>query len=80
MLFAASAVVWLFTYRWASTAVAGRTPGMAIVGLRIVARSGVPVAGRRAFLRVLALPLSFALLGLGLGASSSTASAGRCTT
>lgn len=66
VLFAASAVVWLFTYWWASTAVAGRTPGMAIVGLRIVARSGVPVSGRRAFLRVLALPLSFALLGLGL--------------
>jgi uncharacterized RDD family membrane protein YckC len=56
VLFAASAVVWLFTYRWASTAVAGHTPGMAIVGLRIVARSGVPVSGRRAFLRVLARP------------------------
>jgi len=66
VLYAASAVAWLFTYWWASTAVAGRTPGMALVGLRIVTRSGTPVSGRRAFLRVLTLPLSFVLLGLGL--------------
>ena len=51
---------------WASTAVAGRTPGMAIVGLRIVSRMGDPLWGRRAFLRVLTLPLSLVLTGLGL--------------
>jgi uncharacterized RDD family membrane protein YckC len=39
---------------------------MAIVGLRIVSRAGEPLSGRRAFLRVLTLPLSLVLLGLGL--------------
>ena len=53
-------------YWWASTAVAGRTPGMAIVGLRIVSRMGDPLWGRRAFLRVLTLPLSLVLARLGL--------------
>jgi len=66
VLFAASSALWLFTYWWATTAIAGRTPGMALVGLRIVTRTGLPVSGRRAFVRVLALPLSFLLLGLGL--------------
>lgn len=61
-----STVLWLFTYWWASTAVTGRTPGMAIVGLRIVTRVGLPVSGRRAFVRVLAMPLSFLLFGAGL--------------
>ncbi|HSJ43159.1 MAG TPA: RDD family protein [Euzebyales bacterium] len=65
-VFSAAAVAWLFTYWWASTAVAGRTPGMAIIGLRIVTRAGAPLSGRRAFVRVLSLPLSFVLLGLGL--------------
>lgn len=62
----AAAVVWLFVYWWASTAVTGRTPGMALVGLRVVARSGAPMSGRRAFLRVVTLPLSVGLFGVGL--------------
>lgn len=39
---------------------------MTIVGLRIVTRAGAPVSGGRAFIRVLTMPLSFALFGLGL--------------
>ena len=66
VLFIGSLALWVFVYWWASTAVAGRTPGMAIVGLRIVSRAGEPLSGRRAFLRVLTLPLSLVLLGLGL--------------
>jgi uncharacterized RDD family membrane protein YckC len=66
VLFGALLVAWCFTYWWASTAVAGRTPGMALVGLRIVDRVGAPLSGRHAFLRVVTLPLSFALFGLGL--------------
>lgn len=66
VVFGGFLVVWLFAYWWAATAIAGRTPGMAIVGLRIVTRSGAPLSGRRAFLRVLTLPLSFLLLGAGL--------------
>jgi uncharacterized RDD family membrane protein YckC len=64
--FSAATLAWLFAYWWPSTAVAGRTPGMAIVGLRIVTRAGAPLSGRRAFVRVLTLPLSFVLFGLGL--------------
>jgi uncharacterized RDD family membrane protein YckC len=64
--FISSLVLWGFAYWWASTAVAGRTPGMALVGLRIVTRVGEPLSGRRAFVRVLMLPVSFLLLGLGL--------------
>lgn len=66
VLVAVAWVLWLLAYWWATTAVAGRTPGMALVGLRIVTREGLPVSGRRAFLRVLVMPLSFLLFGLGL--------------
>lgn len=66
VLFVAAFIAWLFLYWWAGTAVAGRTPGMAVVGLRIVTRDGAPLSGRRASVRVLVLPLSIALLGLGL--------------
>jgi uncharacterized RDD family membrane protein YckC len=66
VLFGVVLVAWFFAYWWASTAVAGRTPGMALVGLRIVTRSGEPITGRHALLRVLTLPLSFAVFGLGL--------------
>jgi uncharacterized RDD family membrane protein YckC len=66
VLFIGSLMLWVFVYWWASTAVAGRTPGMAIVGLRIVSRVGEPLSGRKAFVRVLTLPLSIAVLGLGL--------------
>ncbi len=65
-LFVVALVAWLFLYWWAGTAVAGRTPGMAVVGLRIVTRSGEPLSGRQAFLRVLVLPFSIAVFGLGL--------------
>ena len=65
-LFLGSLAAWVFLYWWTSTAVAGRTPGMAVVGLRIVDRTGEPISGRRALVRVLTLPLSILLLGLGL--------------
>jgi uncharacterized RDD family membrane protein YckC len=61
-----ASVLWLFMYWWASTAVVGRTPGMAVTGLRIVTRGGLPVSGRRAFVRVVTIPLSFLFFGLGL--------------
>lgn len=66
VMFGAAAVAWLFVYWWASTAVTGHTPGMALVGLRVVTRSGAPMSGRRAFLRVVMLPLSVGLFGVGL--------------
>lgn len=58
LLFAGGLALWLLVYWFASTAVAGRTPGMAVIGLRIVDREGDPLTGRRALRRVLVLPFS----------------------
>ncbi len=57
--------VWAFIYFTTSLSLAGRTPAKAVVGLRVVNRDGSPLASRRAFVRVLAFPLSFIVLGLG---------------
>lgn len=66
VLFVTTLTTWLFLYWWTSTLVAGRTPGMALVGLRIVTRTGASLPGRRATIRVLALPVSLLSAGLGL--------------
>ena len=58
-------VLWAFIYLWIGPAVAGRTLGMALAGLRVVAADGSPLSQRQSFLRVLFLPFSIALLGLG---------------
>ena len=65
MWFAAYASL-AFLYSVVSLAIAGRTPGKALVGLRVVARSGEPVTPRQAVVRTICLPLSFAIFGLGL--------------
>ena len=59
-------VTWAFTYFFGSLAVAGRTVGQALVGLRVVARDGSPLAPLSAFLRTVATPVSFLVFGLGL--------------
>jgi uncharacterized RDD family membrane protein YckC len=51
-----------FAYPWATS---GKTPGMAIVGIRVVRTDGSPIRFGRAAVRALALPFSFALFGLG---------------
>jgi uncharacterized RDD family membrane protein YckC len=56
---------WQFVYWWVATSLAGRTPVMALGGLRIVSRDGGPLRPRTALVRTLLLPLS--LLGFGLG-------------
>jgi uncharacterized RDD family membrane protein YckC len=57
--------VWLFIYFAGSWALAAKTPGMAILGLRVVARDGGPLRVRQAVVRALTFPLSFLVLGLG---------------
>jgi uncharacterized RDD family membrane protein YckC len=57
--------VWAFIYFAYSWAASGRTAGMALFGVRVVRDDGTDVAGRRAVVRTLALPLSFLFLGLG---------------
>ena len=49
-----------------SLAMSGRTPGMAIVGLEVVRRDGSTLDAGHAAVRVLTLPLSILILGLGL--------------
>ena len=51
-------------YHFVCTAVAGRTVGKGLVGLRVVLRDGSPLTVSRAFVRALAMPVS-AIGGLG---------------
>jgi uncharacterized RDD family membrane protein YckC len=66
LLGVAGFVVWAFLYLWVGLAVAGRTVGKLLVGLRVVQRDGTPLAGKSAFVRVVTYPLSFLLMGLGM--------------
>jgi uncharacterized RDD family membrane protein YckC len=63
---AAFLTLWSFLYFAVPWAVSGRTPGMLVLGLRVVRRDGSPLDAGHAFLRALVLPLSFIPLGLGL--------------
>jgi uncharacterized RDD family membrane protein YckC len=59
-------LTWAFLYTFGSLAVTGRTPGKALVGLRVVRANGATLPVKRALLRTLALPLSVLILGIGL--------------
>lgn len=54
-----------FLYQWFSLSVAGRTPGMWVVGIGVVDRDGVPLSPRAALVRTLVFPFSFLIFGLG---------------
>jgi uncharacterized RDD family membrane protein YckC len=58
-------LAWAFFYCAYPLAVAGRTFGMSVVGLRAVRTDGSPLHGWHAALRVLAFPLSFLLFCFG---------------
>jgi uncharacterized RDD family membrane protein YckC len=57
--------VWLLAYFGYSWAVFGKTIGMALLGVRVVAADGGKAGTRRALVRTAAFPLSILLLGLG---------------
>jgi uncharacterized RDD family membrane protein YckC len=57
--------VWAFVYFAYPMAVAGRTFGMGVVGVRVVQAEGRDLSTRRAIVRTLALPLSFLVLCFG---------------
>jgi uncharacterized RDD family membrane protein YckC len=57
--------LWVFLYFWIPWSLSGSTPGMAIVGIRVVRRDGQPVDRAHAALRVITWPLSLLTLGLG---------------
>jgi uncharacterized RDD family membrane protein YckC len=62
----AALVLWAFFYFFNQWAVAGRTLGMALFGIRVVTRSGEPITARAAAIRTVTLPLSFLVFFLGL--------------
>lgn len=57
--------VWELSYFGYCWATAGRTPGMALLGVRVVRADGSEISAWRGVVRALAFPLSIALLGLG---------------
>ena len=58
--------VWSLLYFFVPWAISGRTPGMLILGLRVVRRDGSVLDPGHAFVRAITLPLSFIPLDLGL--------------
>jgi uncharacterized RDD family membrane protein YckC len=58
-------LVWGFLYLWLTVALAGRTWGMTLLGLRVVNREGSPLSGKNALVRTLVFPFSFLFFGLG---------------
>jgi len=58
-------VSWQFLYFGYCWAVSGRTPGMAVLGIRVVRADGTVLPPKQAVLRSLVFPLSFLLFGLG---------------
>jgi len=62
---AALFAVWELLYFGFSWATSGRTPGMALFGLRVVRTDGAVLDPRHATIRTLVFPFSFLFLGLG---------------
>ncbi len=58
--------LWAWFYTFGSLAVAGRTPGKGVVGIRVVSRDGGTLTVREAFERTLVLPFSLLFFGLGV--------------
>jgi uncharacterized RDD family membrane protein YckC len=59
------ASIWAFLYHWVSISLAGRTIGMGVLGVGVVARDGSPISGKKAAIRQLVYPFSFLFFGLG---------------
>lgn len=57
--------LWLFAYYAYPWAVSGKTLGMSVLGIQVVAADGDDCSARSAMLRTIALPLSFLTLGIG---------------
>lgn len=58
-------LLWAGFYFGSSWTVFARSPGMSLVGLRIVHADGSPLDRRHALIRLIAFPLGFLTLGLG---------------
>jgi len=60
-----SFVVWEFVYFAYQWSLSGKTIGMAVLGIRVVATGGEPISAKQAVVRTVTLPISFLILGLG---------------
>ena len=58
--------VWAFFYLFYCWGVGGKTPGVALLGIRVVRRDGSRLGFRRAVIRTVVFPFSFLFFGLGL--------------
>ena len=58
-------IVWVFIYFAYQWSLAGKTIGMAILGIRVVSKDGDNITPRQAVIRTITLPLSFLFFGLG---------------
>lgn len=57
--------LWVFVYFAGTWALAAKTPGMAVLGLRVVQRDGRELRPRQAVIRALAFPLGALTGGIG---------------
>lgn len=64
-VFAIGAFAWAALYFGSSWVGFARSPGMSLLGLRIVRGDGAPLDRRHALIRLVAFPLGFLTLGLG---------------
>jgi len=64
-VFAVGALAWAALYFGASWVGFARSPGMSLLGLRIVRGDGADLDRRHALIRLLAFPLGYLTLGLG---------------
>jgi len=60
LLGVAAFAIWSFLYLWVGVAISGRTPGMSVVGIKVVGKEGRPVSPSHAAVRALLLPFSVA--------------------
>jgi uncharacterized RDD family membrane protein YckC len=60
-----SLAIWALVYSMVCLTVAGKTPGKALTGLRVVSKDGSVLPVRRAIGRTLAFPLSLIFFGIG---------------
>jgi uncharacterized RDD family membrane protein YckC len=58
-------VIWEFIYFAYQWSLAGKTIGMAVLGIRVVSKDGDAITPRQAVIRTITLPLSFLFFGLG---------------
>jgi len=58
-------IVWEFVYYWWCLSLSGKTPGCALVGLRVVKDTGEDLDRFHAAIRVIFFPFSFLFFGIG---------------